>query len=55
MFLTVIGAQEPSGGWVLAGQFGTIFHLRVFVMVPVIKWWWERVLFEPVEKDKEGV
>nr|YP_010826671.1 cytochrome b [Crassostrea talonata]ANC95447.1 cytochrome b [Crassostrea talonata]ANC95459.1 cytochrome b [Crassostrea talonata]UOU85752.1 cytochrome b [Crassostrea talonata] len=55
MFLTVIGAQEPSGGWVLAGQFGTIFHLSVFVMVPVIKWWWESVLFEPVEKDKEGV
>lgn len=45
-FLTVIGAQEPAGGWVLAGQFGTFFHLRALVIIPIIKEEWEWHLYQ---------
>lgn len=53
MFLTVIGAQEPTGGWVLAGQFGTILHLRALVIIPIIKADWEFYLFMTAQLDEE--
>nr|YP_003345455.1 cytochrome b [Crassostrea hongkongensis]ABY26708.1 cytochrome b [Crassostrea hongkongensis]ACD35450.1 cytochrome b [Crassostrea hongkongensis]ACL80178.1 cytochrome b [Crassostrea hongkongensis]ACL80190.1 cytochrome b [Crassostrea hongkongensis]ACO40169.1 cytochrome b [Crassostrea hongkongensis] len=55
MFLTVIGAQEPAGGWVLAGQFGTILHLSMLVMIPMIKAEWESWLYAYIQPEKKDL
>nr|AAW69396.1 cytochrome b [Crassostrea virginica] len=50
-FLTIIGAQEPSGGWVLAGQFGTLFHLGCMAFIPLVKLKWEDWIIKEVNDD----
>nr|YP_003541100.2 cytochrome b [Crassostrea iredalei] len=55
MFLTVIGAQEPTGGWVLAGQFSTVLHLGALVVIPAVKMKWEMELYNRPEKPEEAL
>lgn len=50
-FLTIIGAQEPRGGWVLAGQFGTLFHLGCMAFIPFVKLKWEDWIIREVNDD----
>lgn len=37
----------------LAGQFGTILHLRALVIIPIIKAEWEYHLYKTAEPSKE--
>nr|YP_004300306.1 cytochrome b [Ostrea denselamellosa]ADE18735.1 cytochrome b [Ostrea denselamellosa] len=49
MFLTVVGAQEPAGVWIMAGQIGTFIHLFCVAAMPLTSVAWEALLFSAQE------
>ena len=50
MFLTIVGAQEPAGVWIIAGQVGTFIHLFCLAAIPLSRWGWESIVFGLMNK-----
>lgn len=49
IFLTVVGAQEPAGVWIIGGQLGTFIHLLCLAGIPLRRVAWESLLFHEEE------